>query len=124
MAEIPKRRLEAVESHLRSISQGTSRLKNRDIDWRVVKSELLRFQAALQQGNVKEFEEAFAMLKTRLSLTNVLRGRIASELKTESHKMPPQVLELLNHIVDTLHLENTQKNTQTSGKDQNNEPKK
>ena len=119
VAEIPKRRLKAVESHFRSIAEGSSKLRNRDIDWRVVKKQLLRFEAALKQGDIREFEEAFAMLKTRLSLANVLRGQIGAESKVESHKMPPPVLELLNHIVDTLHFENTQ----SSAKDQKNESK-
>lgn len=120
VAEIPKHRLRAVERHLRSVAKGSSNLGNRNIDWRKVKKQLLRLKAAAQQGDVTEFEGAFAMLKTRLRLANVLRGQIGVESKTEPHKMPPPVLELLNHIVDTLH----HVNSQSSAEDQKKEPSK
>ena len=101
MVEIPGSQLQKAETHLRSVVEAQS-LRERDVDWRVVKTQLGRLQTALAEGNRSEFDEAFAMLKLRLNPPNVLRGEIGSEPKS---KIPVEIFELLNHIVDSLHLE-------------------
>ena len=101
MVEIPGSQLQKAETHLRSVVEAKS-LRERDVDWRVVKTQLGRLQTALAEGNRSEFDEAFAMLKSRLNPANVLRGEIGSEPKST---IPEEVFELLNHIVDSLHLE-------------------
>ena len=103
MVEITSSQLEKAEAHLRSIVETRAGLRERDVDWRVIKAQLGRLKTALAQDNRSEFTEAFAMLKSRLNPANVTRvGEIGSEPKS---KFPEEVFELLNHIVDTLHLE-------------------
>jgi hypothetical protein len=102
VVEIPGSQLKKAEEHLRSVVEARERLRERDVDWRVVKTQLGRLRTALAEGNPSEFGEAFAMLKSRLNPANVLRGEIGSEPKST---IPEEVFELLNHIVDTLHLE-------------------
>lgn len=105
MVEIPGSQLENAEKHFRSVVEARENLRERDVDWGVVKTQLERLQSALADGNRSQFEEAFAMLKSRLNPANVLRGEIGGEPKS---KIPEEVFELLNHIVDTLHLERNQ----------------
>jgi hypothetical protein len=102
MVEIPGSQLQKAEAHLRSVVEARENLRERDVDWRLVKTQLWRLQTALAEGNRSEFDEAFARIKSRLNPGNVLRGEIGSEPK---NKIPEEVFELLNHIVDTLHLE-------------------
>jgi hypothetical protein len=101
VVDIPGSQLQKAETHLRSVVEAEI-LRERDVDWRVVKTQLERLQTALADGNRSEFAEAFAMLKSRLNPANVLRGEIGSEPKS---KVPVEIFELLNHIVGSLHLE-------------------
>jgi hypothetical protein len=105
VVEISTSQLKKAEEHFRSIVKAPGGLRERDVDWRVIKTALGRLRTALAQDNASEFNEAFAMLKARLNPPNVVRGQIGSEPESKSAVMPPEVLELLNHIVDTLHLE-------------------
>jgi len=105
VAEIPKNRLTEAETHFRALAQKPASLSNRDIDWTVVKNQLKRLASALAQNDRGTFDEAFAMLKTRLSLANVLRGEIGPASARDSSIMPPEVLELINHLVDKLHID-------------------
>lgn len=102
MVEIPGSQLKKAEEHLRSVVEARAGLRERDVDWGVVKTQLGRLKTALAQGNRSEFAEAFEMLKSRLNPATTLRNEIGSEPKS---KVPEEVFELLNHIVDTLHLE-------------------
>lgn len=104
MVEIPSSQLEKAEAHLRSIVETRAGLRERDVDWRVIKAQLSRLKTALAQDNRSEFTEAFAMLKSRLNPANVLRGEIGAEPVSKSPMMPLEVLELVNHLVDTIHL--------------------
>ena len=102
MVEIPGSQLKKAEEHFRSVVQSRNNLRERDVDWRLVKTQLRRLQTALAEGDRSEFNEAFTMLKSRLNPPNVTRGEIRSDAGS---KIPEEVFELLNHIVDTLHLE-------------------
>jgi hypothetical protein len=105
LSQIPRSRLEKAETHFKSIAGNPSGLRNRDIDWKKIKTDLNRLAAAVEQGNAADFDESFAMLKDRLPLANVLRGKIGPAPKDEPPLVPPPVFELLNHIVHKLHLE-------------------
>lgn len=101
MAEIQRSRLEKAERDLRSIAdRHLGAFRNRDIDWRVIRDQLRRLDEAFQNGDGNVFNEALGMLVTRLSPPNALRGQIGSA--SGSQPMPRDVLELVNHIVDSL----------------------
>ena len=104
MAEISRNRLEKAEKHLSSIAGNPAALRNRDIDWQKIKTELSHLESAVEQGNATGFAEAFEKLKTRLPEPQVVRGKIGPAPKNEPPVMPPPVFELLNHIVHKLHL--------------------
>ena len=105
MVEIPDSQLKQAEEHFRSVVKARDGLRERNVDWRLVKTQLGRLKTAVAQRNRSEFAEAFAMLEARLNPANVLRGEMGSEPKSN---IPEEVFELLNHIVDTLHLERNQ----------------
>ena len=105
MVEVLSSQLEKAEAHLRSIVETGAGLRERDVDWRVIEAQLRRLKTALAQDSRSEFTEAFAMLKSRLNPANVLRGEIGAEPVSKSPMMPPEILELINHLVYTLHLE-------------------
>ena len=105
MADIPNQRLEDAERSLRSIAEKPSGFRTSDIDWAVVREQLSRLETATRQNDAVIFEEAYSRLKNRFRPANVLRGEIGPEPEGRSAVLPPEVFELLNHIVDTLHLE-------------------
>ena len=105
MIEIPSSQLAKAETHLRSIVESRVGLRERDVDWRVITAQLSRLETALVQDNGSKFTEAFAMLKSRLNPANVMRGEIGAEPVNKSPMMPLEVLELINHLVHTIHLE-------------------
>lgn len=103
MTEIVKSRLEKAERDLRSIADRHSgAFKDRDIDWRKIREELHRLDEALENGDGTVFSEALATLIARLGPPNTLRGHIGSDSGQRPQAMPPQVLELINHMVDRL----------------------
>jgi hypothetical protein len=104
VAEISRSQLEKAEKHLSSIAGNPSGLRNRDIDWQVIKTELSHLESAVEQGNVTDFDEAFERLKARLPEPQVVRGKIGPAPKNEPPVMPPPVFDLLNHVVHKLHL--------------------
>jgi hypothetical protein len=105
VVEIPDSQLKKAEEHFRSVVNARDGLRERNVDWRLVKTQLARLKTALAKGDSAEFNESFAMLKSRLNPANVLRGEMGAEPKSN---IPEEVFELLNHIVDTLHLERNQ----------------
>lgn len=108
MTEIQSGRLEKAERELRSIAgRHLGAFKNRNIDWRVIRDQLRRLDEAFQNGDGVVFSEALEMLVTRLGPPNTLRGHIGSDPEERSQAMPPQVLELINHMVDRLDSELT-----------------
>jgi hypothetical protein len=105
VAKISRNRLEQALNHLRVVSENASALANRDIDWRVIRTELGRLESAMDTGNGTNFDEAFKRLRVRLSLPRIVRGKIGPAPKDEVPRMPPPVFELLNHMVHKLRLD-------------------
>jgi hypothetical protein len=112
VGEIPNRRLENAERHLTAIAKGSAGFRIGDIDWNLVRQQLLRLQSAVHERDIKSFDEAYSMLKRRLIPAIVVRGEIGPEPENNSTFMPPEVFELLNHVVDTLHLKLSQPSPQ------------
>lgn len=105
MVKISSSKLQKAKEHFTSILKAPDGLRERAVDWPKVRTALGDLRTALAQDDPSEFNRALSMLTARLNPANVLRGQIGSEPESKSAVMPPDVLELLNHIVDTLHLE-------------------
>ena len=87
--------------HLETVVGSPSGLSTTDVDWRELKEHLLRLKSALQQDDSMAFNEAFAEIEKSLPLPKRFRGKMGPAPQ-QTPIMPPQVLDLINHMIDTL----------------------